>query len=527
MSCRAWTRGRTTLQWRILLSVWGCIAAAAVVLGALADAWAGHGLAEAARREARTHAWYLAGSLSESPTRSEVQTLNGRLRRVIASSETLAIAVYCPAEGIEQLTRVAVQSASDSTLGHFPSTIDPPAEPVVSESASGQPGLHIVTAVAMDGAKLRGVVRLVAQSGTALASGSPRVWLLLLVALFMTVGYWLALGADRFVRASLLRLTRRASALQRADVSNALAAPRSTLPELFAIEGHLDAIANRLLNTDKEHETQIRSLKSRLAERSRMLEQSAQDMQSLEKAKETFLSNLSHEMRTPLTSIMAAEEILSRYADEDPETRREFLEIIQHESVRLLNQIGKLLDLAKLEAKALQLDFAEVDMCRLVENTAAQVFSRKRDRTVALSLTKHTDQALCECDVERIERVLNILVDDAFRGSPHNGTVRVCVFRISDTVKVTVERDAGGTPDANGDLLDEWSPGTPDAGFSVGSPVLGSSITHRLVKAHGGTLHHEVTPQGGALVELCLPALARPTARMDAGPRDYADAPVG
>ena len=130
-----------------------------------------------------------------------------------------------------------------------------------------------------------------------------------------------------------------------------------------------------------------RLLEKRVDERTKQLQEAYHDLQALERAKDGFLSSLSHEMRTPLTSIMAACEILSQYADDDPQTRKEFLYIIQHESQTLLTLIGQLLDLAKLEARALQLQVTSSPMDRLITDVLDRVQARANEKNVMVRST--------------------------------------------------------------------------------------------------------------------------------------------
>ena len=97
---------------------------------------------------------------------------------------------------------------------------------------------------------------------------------------------------------------------------------------------------------------------------------------------------------------MAAEEILSNYPEECPETREEFLNIIRVESNRLLGLMGKLLDLAKLEAKALRLDYQKVDIAALAAHTAESILSQRPNRPTQIEIVNLREHPVLRAFVE-------------------------------------------------------------------------------------------------------------------------------
>ena len=131
-----------------------------------------------------------------------------------------------------------------------------------------------------------------------------------------------------------------------------------TVP-LEIIVGNLEGQSGRVLllrdiTERKKAEDAVRKLndelEKRVRERTAELQKAFEEVKRLEEMKDAFLSSVSHELRTPLTSIRSFSEILLRYQHEDPETRREFLEIINSESERLTRLVNDVLDLARIEA---------------------------------------------------------------------------------------------------------------------------------------------------------------------------------
>ena len=113
--------------------------------------------------------------------------------------------------------------------------------------------------------------------------------------------------------------------------------------------------------------TERKQMEQQLAEYTRSLENAYQELQKLDQMKDGFLSTVSHELRTPLTSIKGFAEILLSYEEEDKETQREFLTIINDESDRLTRLINDFLDLARIEAGRQQWEDTELKISEVVE----------------------------------------------------------------------------------------------------------------------------------------------------------------
>lgn len=499
--------------------MWACLAVVTLTYFIGASQMASQGTREAVWQNVTAHASHLADELSENPDAEEIVRLKARLSHAIASSDLLAIAVYTPINRLDTMRRLAVQSASDSTLAHFPATIDTPSDWVEFERPSSTEAgdIHIATSISVVNGKIHAAIRVATPMGRAEQMiGVYRAWGSVFFLIFMIATYYVG---DRFARRfhNQIEVTSgQVQAIARGDYTFELAAAPTLEFEL--LQACLHDLAHSLADASTaagvmesaEHRTreletaeEIRVLRTGLEERSRMLDLAYLEMQTLDRAKDTFLSNLSHEMRTPLTSIIAAEEILTDYADNDPEARPGFLGIIHSESERLLVLIDELLDLAKIEAKALQLNFEEIDLCQLTEHISAQVFSQNRDRKVALSISKPTEAVRCECDPDRMSRILRGIVEEAFQYSPDLGTVRIGIQTIDSCARIVVEDDAAFSEDRNRDMFGQRD--QPGDDFMTGSTLFGPAIAKKLAKAHGGTLTQRRSASDGTIVELTLP----------------------
>ncbi len=184
-------------------------------------------------------------------------------------------------------------------------------------------------------------------------------------------------------------------------------------------EEFLIATANTLAGVI-ERKRMEQQLKQQMEE----LQAAYQKLQELDHLKDSFLSTVSHELRTPLTSIKSFSEILLSY-DEDKETQREFLNIINEESNRLTRLINDFLDLAKIEAGRMQWETAELSLPEVIQTAlnATQALTTKTNLKVNTNLAPDLPTVLG--DKDRLVQVVTNLLSNAIKFTPEGGKIQV------------------------------------------------------------------------------------------------------
>jgi NtrC-family two-component system sensor histidine kinase KinB len=223
----------------------------------------------------------------------------------------------------------------------------------------------------------------------------------------------------------------------------------------------------------------------------------------VERLRDAFLGILGHELRTPVTSIVGAAELL-RSDGLDPQVRRDVADTLVEEAHRVHRLVEQLIDLARLERSGVTSD-EPIHVVHL----ARAVIRRERTRFPRLSLDLVADDHITPAMGAEgyVTQVLTILVDNAAKFSGKNGQVTVRVTAEADEVEVHVLDNGPGLPPAGRDAIFRLFQRGPASG-PTDAPGLGIGlfVARAIVEAMGGRIWAEDRPGGGADVGFALPA---------------------
>lgn len=232
--------------------------------------------------------------------------------------------------------------------------------------------------------------------------------------------------------------------------------------------------------------------------------------QRAEREKDELLSTASHELKTPLTSLALAAQMIDRIQERGPlddDRLARYLGTIRAQVARLNRLIGSLLDVSRVETGRLVLAWEPVDLSLLVRMAVA----RERDSLPegsAHRLVLRADDlpVTVEGDEARLEQVFANLLSNAVKYSPTGGLVEVTVSGDGGTATVkVVDHGMGVPPDERPRLFAPFSR-TPTAVESgIEGTGLGLYISRRIVEAHGGSIELLDTPGGGSTFRVTLP----------------------
>ena len=214
-----------------------------------------------------------------------------------------------------------------------------------------------------------------------------------------------------------------------------------------------------------------------------------------------FAADLGHELRSPLTTLVASVQIIERRRDEMPERTRRAVDLVSVELARFRQTLEDLLELGRLDAGVRDQVLSHLEADELARETLT---GSHRDPGLLRVEGVHLG---VEVDKRQLSRSLLNLLDNADRHA--GGATAVIVRRVRDRVRVIVEDDGPGVPEPERDRIFERFVRGGSRGSLPGSG-LGLSIVGETVAAHGGRVWCEDAPDGGARFCIELPAALRP-----------------
>ncbi len=221
------------------------------------------------------------------------------------------------------------------------------------------------------------------------------------------------------------------------------------------------------------------------------------ELRRLERLRQEFVANVSHELKTPLSVIKACVETLIDGAVDDVQNRGRFLERVAAQAERLHALILDLLSLARIESGAELLDFQAVSLRLAAMDAVGRHQPRAEAKRQHLELEPGGEDAEAFADEEAVHHILDNLLDNAVKYTPEGGTIRVRVWREGGQARVEVRDDGIGIPAADLPRVFERFYRVDKArSRELGGTGLGLSIVKHLVQAMHGTVR--ATSEAGA-----------------------------
>ena len=241
-------------------------------------------------------------------------------------------------------------------------------------------------------------------------------------------------------------------------------------------------------------------------ERAEALELAQHKAEAALRSQETFLANISHEMRTPMNAIIGLSRILQR-SNPDPQTQH-YAEAIGSSARDLLTIINDVLDMARMNAGEFKLEFEAFDLCHLLKRSEVMFKQTADEKGVLLSYS--VDSQLTggfNGDPTRLNQIVTNLVGNAIKFTEAGGWVKVSASPDGDRgVRIEV-RDNGVGIDADriGTIFESFKQEDDSVTRKYGGTGLGLSITRQLVRLFGGTIEVQSTKGQGSTFTVLLP----------------------
>lgn len=221
-----------------------------------------------------------------------------------------------------------------------------------------------------------------------------------------------------------------------------------------------------------------------------------------------FLTNVSHELKTPLTSIIGFSQALVDGSIKTEAERARAATVVHEESERVLRMAQELLDLARVESGSISLHITAVDLGGHLEQALAVVRPRADARELKLELDMPAGLPPVAADPERLHQILDNLIDNAVKYAPEGSTVSASARLAGGSVEAVVANPAGPHRPDPDRMFERFYRADPSRSAAAGGVGLGLAISRELATAMSGRLWADIDPSGILRVHVMLPAAA-------------------
>ena len=231
-------------------------------------------------------------------------------------------------------------------------------------------------------------------------------------------------------------------------------------------------------------------------------------LMEMDKMKSDFFSLMAHELRMPLASIKEGTNLLLKGIGEElKEKRKEVLTIIAEESNHLIDLVNSLLDLSKMEAGMITLNFKTSDIKPLINKAASGMEPLAMAKNVSIKMEVPLDLPDVKMDEERILQALRNLIGNAVKFTPAGGHITISARPVEKGMRVSVADTGPGIPKENLDaIFDKFKQATLMSYSKIKGTGMGLAIVKHIINAHGGKVWVESEIGHGSTFIFSLPA---------------------
>jgi PAS domain S-box-containing protein len=242
------------------------------------------------------------------------------------------------------------------------------------------------------------------------------------------------------------------------------------------------------------------------------LEAARERAEAANRTKSRFLANMSHELRTPLNAIIGFSDILKQemFGAVGNPKYKEYANLINESGQLLLDLIGDILDMSKVEAGKYQLHLEQLELRELINSCVRLVHRRAEDGGVKLISEIPEGTHVVRLDKRAVKQVLLNLLSNACKFTPKDGTITVRARLESEVLTVAVIDTGVGIPVEDLPRLGQpFEQATVDSDLTKTGTGLGLALVKSLVQLHGGAMRIESKLGAGTTVTVTLPATAQ------------------
>ncbi|MDT3694766.1 MAG: ATP-binding protein [Ignavibacterium sp.] len=258
-------------------------------------------------------------------------------------------------------------------------------------------------------------------------------------------------------------------------------------------------------------ENELNNLKPKLIEANRLISlertrsiNQKMMLEELNNMKSEFVSNISHELRTPIASIVGFSETIASDPNMPEEMKQEFNLIVLNEGKRLAKLINDVLDISRMETGRLILNKSKVNLAKLLKNIITQEESFAEEKGLIITLETPPEEIIAEIDEERFSQALKALMENAIKFSSKNGRIKVLLNNLYREVEIIISDTGIGIPEKDLPFLFQkfYRVNRPDS--DLPGAGMGLVFVKQIVDLHKGLINIQSEPNKGTTILIKL-----------------------
>ncbi|WP_406660811.1 PAS domain S-box protein [Methanolobus sp. ZRKC3] len=260
-------------------------------------------------------------------------------------------------------------------------------------------------------------------------------------------------------------------------------------------------------DTLREYAREISSVNEELSRTNEELSNANEELKSLDRMKDEFLSNVSHEFKTPLTSIQGYSQLISDGTLGDVnEQQRKAVETVIRNSERLRRLVDSLLYLSRAQAGKIRYSFDHLRIADVIDNSIQDIALQAESKNITIKKDVPDELPVITADKDKLMDVFINLIDNAIKFTPENGTITVSSNVDGESLHLSVKDTGIGIPESKiPNLFQRFYQIDSSVKRKYGGTGLGLYICRKIVEDHGGNIWVESTEGEGSTFHIMLP----------------------
>lgn len=227
-----------------------------------------------------------------------------------------------------------------------------------------------------------------------------------------------------------------------------------------------------------------------------------------ETLQDEFLSDLTHELRTPLALIKGFSQVILEDEDMDEENRKDFLKTIYNESCRLSAMLDKLSEISKLDRKKTFINKKMISPAKFIDNILTDFYPLANKKAISLTCNSSGDIPCVDMDPDKMRLVFKEIINDALKATPENGKIKIKLKFTGKNLIIEIKDNGKGiAPEEIPLIFNKFYRVSAKDEDSAGGTGLGLSLAKRIIEEHRGNIKVKSHITKGTSFLIKLPAV--------------------